>query len=66
MAPSAPHTQGAAHAVTREEPTLVALERETPDDKLRFEYAHVSYFPNLVLHGMHDALFPPKAKPKAC
>ncbi|CAK4705802.1 hypothetical protein LEN26_001341 [Aphanomyces euteiches] len=44
--------QAVAHLVTREIPTLLALEKEKPDDKLRYEYAHVIFFPNLVFHGV--------------
>lgn len=49
--------QGIAHALTKEEATLLALEREGEDAKVRSEYAHVVYFPNIFLQTAYDAFF---------
>ena len=44
--------QGVAHMATNEEATLLALEREGDDAKVRFEYSHVTFFPCLLLHSL--------------
>ena len=49
--------QGVAHAITREEATLLALERNDEDAKIRHEYAHVTFFPNILLQTISDFLF---------
>ncbi|CUE71970.1 Hypothetical protein, putative [Bodo saltans] len=54
--------QGIAHALTKEEATLLALERESEDAKIRSEYAHVVYFPNIFLQTAYDALFRTKGQ----
>lgn len=46
--------QGIAHALTKEEATLLALERDGEDAKIRSEYAHVTYFPNIFLQTVYE------------
>jgi hypothetical protein len=54
--------QGIAHALTKEEATLLALERESEDAKVRSEYAHVVFFPNIFLQTVYDAAFRNKSQ----
>ncbi|KAF0682423.1 Aste57867_25436 [Aphanomyces stellatus] len=44
--------QGFSHLLASEIPTLIALQKESPADKIRYEYAHVVFFPNLAFHGI--------------
>lgn len=46
--------QGISHLITKEEATLLALERKGGDAKVRFEFAHVGYFPNIFLQTALD------------
>ncbi len=48
--------QGAAHDISREEATLLALQRRERQAKVRFEWAHVTYFPLLVFHAIGASL----------
>lgn len=48
--------QGLTHRAVQEEATLLALERESEDAKLRFEWAHVTFFPTLLLHACIRAM----------
>ena len=45
--------QGLAHALSGEQATLVKLQ-DSPDGaaKLAYEWSHVVYFPNLLLHSL--------------
>ncbi|CAE7391392.1 Cht2 [Symbiodinium pilosum] len=47
--------QGISHGIAREEATLVALQRQGEQAKLRYEWAHVTYFPALLFHTVQDA-----------
>ena len=47
--------QGITHSAVKEEATLLALERETEERKLRFEWSHVTFFPNLAIHATMQA-----------
>jgi hypothetical protein len=49
--------QGVTHSITGEEATLLALERNTAEAKIKHEYAHVTFFPNILLHTIRDFLF---------
>ncbi|KAF0682422.1 Aste57867_25435 [Aphanomyces stellatus] len=42
-----------SHLLASEIPTLMALQNEHPADKVRYEYAHVVFFPNLAFHGIN-------------
>ena len=46
---------GLAHGLANEDGTLVKL-NETEDDnvKLTYEWGHVVYFPNILLHAVYD------------
>mmetsp|Transcript_9586 Transcript_9586/g.17807 ORF Transcript_9586/g.17807 Transcript_9586/m.17807 type:complete len:325 (+) Transcript_9586:81-1055(+) len=48
--------QGISHRITNEEATLAALERESEQDKLRYEWAHVTFFPVMVFHAVQEAI----------
>lgn len=49
--------QGASHALTKENATLLALQREHRGEaKVAYELAHVCFFPVLLLHAESDAL----------
>jgi hypothetical protein len=48
--------QGITHLVSKEEATLIALERKGPAAKIAFEYAHVTFFPALLFHAIADAI----------
>eukprot|EP00331_Platyophrya_macrostoma_P034968 CAMPEP_0176446282 /NCGR_PEP_ID=MMETSP0127-20121128/24222_1 /TAXON_ID=938130 /ORGANISM="Platyophrya macrostoma, Strain WH" /LENGTH=314 /DNA_ID=CAMNT_0017832265 /DNA_START=63 /DNA_END=1007 /DNA_ORIENTATION=+ len=48
--------QVVSHGMTKEEATLLALERQRDEDKVRFEYAHVVYFPNILLQSFVESL----------
>lgn len=55
--------QGITHLVSKEEATLIALERKGDNAKIAFEYGHVVYFPNLAINALLDTFFgvaPPK------
>ena len=46
---------GLAHAASGETATLLKLsETNDADTKLSYEYGHVVYFPNLLLHAVYD------------
>jgi len=47
--------QGIAHGLTAEEATLEALERQSEAAKLRYEWAHVTFFPALLFHTVQAA-----------
>ncbi|CAE7352683.1 Cht2 [Symbiodinium natans] len=47
--------QGIAHNLTAEEATLKALERQGEQAKLRYEWAHVTFFPALLFHAVQEA-----------
>jgi hypothetical protein len=57
--------QGVTHIISREEATLIALERKSDRAKISFEFGHVVLFPNLAVTGLLDAVrgIPPPAKP---
>jgi hypothetical protein len=47
--------QGLAHALSKETATLVKLMDETSQrSKVEYEWAHVTYFPNLMYHALYD------------
>ena len=48
--------QGITHRVSREEATLIALERKGDSAKITFEYGHVIYFPTLAVSSVLDSL----------
>jgi hypothetical protein len=53
---SAMALQGRAHDITHQEATLLNLEGVTDKDKkLRFEWAHVCFFPSLLWHSIWDS-----------
>ncbi|OQR89373.1 hypothetical protein ACHHYP_06317 [Achlya hypogyna] len=54
--------QGIAHRITKEQATLLALEQETSNDKVRYEFAHVTYFPTLVFESIFEAIQRPESK----
>ncbi|OQS05402.1 hypothetical protein THRCLA_02451 [Thraustotheca clavata] len=56
--------QGIAHRITKEQATLLALENEVPLNKIRYEFAHVTYFPLLVCDAITqlNKERPPKQK----
>jgi hypothetical protein len=54
---SASLLQGLAHALSREQPTLLKLQNETDRaQKISHEWGHVVFFPNLLLHSIHTTL----------
>lgn len=46
--------QGLAHAASKEEATLLKLESVHPGSAVNYEWAHVVFFPNLLLHAIHS------------
>ena len=56
MAFTASFFQGVTHSLTEEEATLVAIGDKGGKDALAFEYAHVVFFPNVLLHTIYDKL----------
>lgn len=56
--------QAFSHSLSKEEPTLIALQRENRRRKVSYEWSHVVYFPVLLLHALRDTLFsePPISK----
>jgi hypothetical protein len=48
--------QGLTHRTVQEEATMLALERESEEKKLRFEWSHVTFFPTLLLHACWNAV----------
>lgn len=48
--------QGITHNVTNEQATLIALGDKGGKDELESEYAHVVFFPNILLHTILDKL----------
>lgn len=48
--------QGVTHNVSREEATLIALERKGDTAKISFEYGHVTFFPSLAVNAVIDAI----------
>ncbi|KDO26802.1 hypothetical protein SPRG_08092 [Saprolegnia parasitica CBS 223.65] len=54
-----------AHGLAKEQATLLALEDEGSLKKVRYEYAHVTYFPTLVFEGMYCAAYRPCDKKDA-
>merc|ERR1712086_156771 len=50
-------SQGVAHNVTRQQATLLSHEasNESREEKMAFEWSHVVYFPNLLLHSAYDS-----------
>ena len=57
--------QGVTHSVSKEEATLVALERKGDSAKISFEYGHVTYFPTLAVNSVIDSVrgIKPPSKP---
>lgn len=54
---SASILQGLAHALSREQATLLKLQTEADrDQKITYEWGHVVYFPNLLLHSIYTTL----------
>jgi len=52
-------SQGVAHKVSGQEATLLSHEKDDSHDrgvKLAFEWSHVTFFPNFLLHACHDEL----------
>lgn len=51
-------SQGVSHDVTKQKATLLSHENsdEAREVKLAFEWSHVVYFPNLLLHSCHQSL----------
>ena len=51
-------SQGISHDVTRQKATLLSHEAsdEGREKKLAFEWSHVVYFPNLLIHSAYDTL----------
>mmetsp|Transcript_16890 Transcript_16890/g.43101 ORF Transcript_16890/g.43101 Transcript_16890/m.43101 type:complete len:310 (+) Transcript_16890:26-955(+) len=61
----APLMQGAAHHCTGEQATLVALNQGAgrgAATKIRYEWAHVTFFPVLALHSVYESLCGPPAR----
>ena len=55
--------QGRAHDISKQEATLLNLEGvQDKDKKLRFEWAHVTFFPTLLWHSIYDSMLE-KARP---
>jgi hypothetical protein len=49
--------QGAAHDVSSQPATLLNLQAdESGDRKIRFEWSHVTFFPDLLFHSCHESL----------
>ncbi len=49
--------QGASHALSGEEATLLKLENVQDEyTKMTYEFAHVVYFPNLLLHAVYEVV----------
>lgn len=48
--------QGITHIISREEATLIALERKGDTAKIQFEYGHVTFFPNLAINSILDTV----------
>jgi hypothetical protein len=49
--------QGRSHDVTKQQATLLNIEKAEKNDlsrKIRFEWAHVTYFPSLLFHSIID------------
>ena len=65
---TAPFLQGIAHRLTGETATLINLNNDgTQEDvatKVRFEWAHVTFFPSLALQSIHQSLFGGGSSPK--
>jgi hypothetical protein len=54
---SASLLQGLAHALSREQPTLLKLQNDSDrEQKISHEWGHVVFFPNLLLHSIHTTL----------
>lgn len=54
---SASILQGLAHALSREQPTLLKLQDDSDrEQKISHEWGHVVFFPNLLLHSIHKTL----------
>jgi hypothetical protein len=54
---SASLLQGLAHALSREQPTLLKLQKDTDrEQKIAHEWGHVVFFPNLLLHSIYTTL----------
>jgi hypothetical protein len=49
--------QGQSHDITQETATLLHLDKmEDKVKKLRFEWAHVTFFPLLLAHAIRESL----------
>lgn len=60
---SASLCQGVSHAMTGERATLINLEDEGEHGaKLSFEWAHVTFFPDLLFHSLHQSFTGQRAK----
>lgn len=54
---SASLLQGLAHALSREQPTLIKLQNDADrEQKIAHEWGHVVFFPNLLLHAIYTTL----------
>lgn len=54
---SASILQGLAHALSREQPTLLKLQDDSDrEQKISDEWGHVVFFPNLLLHSIYKTL----------
>lgn len=54
---SASLLQGLAHALSREQPTLLKLQSDADrEQKISHEWGHVVFFPNLLLHAIYTTL----------
>jgi hypothetical protein len=54
---SASLLQGLAHALSREQPTLLVLQSDSDrEQKISHEWGHVVFFPNLLLHSIYTTL----------
>lgn len=63
---SASLLQGLAHALSREQPTLLKLQQDSDrDQKIKHEWGHVVFFPNLLLHSIHTSLTSSSSSGKA-
>jgi len=48
--------QGVAHRLAGEASTVEQLQDLGPDEKLPYEWAHHTFFPNLLLHAVHKKM----------
>eukprot|EP00239_Pterosperma_sp_CCMP1384_P004277 CAMPEP_0197856876 /NCGR_PEP_ID=MMETSP1438-20131217/29399_1 /TAXON_ID=1461541 /ORGANISM="Pterosperma sp., Strain CCMP1384" /LENGTH=344 /DNA_ID=CAMNT_0043472493 /DNA_START=311 /DNA_END=1345 /DNA_ORIENTATION=- len=48
--------QGTAHGISQQQATLLNLEEEEADRKLRFEWAHCTFFPCVMWQSVYDSI----------